>query len=401
MQKNKIKQYDLAIIGAGPAGYFSAIKLLEKNPQMTIVLFEKCANPLQKFLITGNGACNFTHSGTIDDFLKKYGNNGRFLQNGFYYYFNEDFVDFLESNGIKTFCRDDGKYFPKSMKATEIKALFLEKTKTITTKFGTSVSNVSKIDNIFKIHTNNEDFFAENVLITTGGKSVPSTGSTGDGYELAKNFGHTIIQPKQSLASVYSKNFELAECSGISFENASLKIGKKQYHGALLITHKGLSGPLIMDNSRNFYVNDVLKISFIHETIDAFENNIRQNKNETILSSLKQYSIPKKLIQFFCNKFSIDIDKKIAEISNKSIKSLAESLIAYPFTITGIEGFESCMCTAGGVSIKEINPKTLESKLVQNLYFIGEVLDIDGDSGGYNLQAIWSESALFAEYFYS
>ena len=399
MQQNKTKQYDIAIIGAGPAGYFSAIKLLEKNPQINIVLFEKCAKPLQKFLITGNGSCNFTHSGTIDEFLRKYGNNGRFLQNGFYNYFNEDFVEFLESNGIKTICREDGKYFPKSMKANEIRDLFIEKTKTITTKLETSVTNVSKSRNTFKIQTNNKDFFVENILITTGGKSVPSTGSTGDGYEFAKSLGHTIIQPKQSLASIYSKNFELADCSGISFENVSLKIGKKQYNGPLLITHKGLSGPLIIDNSRNFYVNDVLKISFINETLEKFEKNIRLNPNETILSSLKQYSIPKKLIQFFCSKYTIDVDKKIAEISNKSIKTLAENLIAYPFTITGIEGFESCMCTAGGVSIKEINSKTLESKFVQGLYFIGEVLDIDGDSGGYNLQAIWSESALFAEHF--
>ena len=399
MQQNKTKQYDIAIIGAGPAGYFSAIKLLEKNPQINIVLFEKCAKPLQKFLITGNGSCNFTHSGTIDEFLRKYGNNGRFLQNGFYNYFNEDFVEFLESNGIKTICREDGKYFPKSMKANEIRDLFIEKTKTITTKLETSVTNVSKSRNTFKIQTNNKDFFVENILITTGGKSVPSTGSTGDGYEFAKSLGHTIIQPKQSLASIYSKNFELADCSGISFENVSLKIGKKQYNGPLLITHKGLSGPLIIDNSRNFYVNDVLKISFINETLEKFEKNIRLNPNETILSSLKQYSIPKKLIQFFCNKYTIDVNKKIAEISNKSIKTLAENLIAYPFTITGIEGFESCMCTAGGVSIKEINSKTLESKFVQGLYFIGEVLDIDGDSGGYNLQAIWSESALFAEHF--
>ena len=395
-----MQQYDIAIIGAGPAGYFAAIKLLEKNPQMNILLLEKCAKPLQKFLITGSGACNFTHSGTIDEFLTKYGSNGRFLQNSFYNFFNDDFVDFLESNGIQTLCREDGKYFPKSMRATEIKELFLTKTKSITTKFNTNVTNIYKIDNVFNITTNNDRFFAPKVLITTGGKSIPATGSTGDGYMFAKNLGHSIQTPKQSLASIYSKNFELAELSGISFENAIVKKDKKHYTGSLLITHKGLSGPVIIDNSRNFYVNDVLTISFLTENIETFEKNIRKNANESLFTSLKQYSIPKKLLQFFCDKNNIDINKKVAETSNKTIRNLAENLIFYPFAITGIEGFETCMCTAGGVNIKEVSPKTFESKIVEGLYFLGEVLDIDGDSGGYNLQAIWSSCSLFSENFY-
>ena len=395
-----MQQYDIAIIGAGPAGYFAAIKLLEKKPLITILLLEKCAKPLQKFLITGNGACNFTHSGSINDFLTKYGTNGRFLQNCFYNFFNDDFVDFLEYHGIQTLCREDGKYFPKSMRATEIKELFLTKTKSITTKFNTNVTNIYKIDNVFNITTNNDRFFAPKVLITTGGKSIPATGSTGDGYMFAKNLGHSIQTPKQSLASIYSKNFELAELSGISFENAIVKKDKKHYTGSLLITHKGLSGPVIIDNSRNFYVNDVLTISFLTENIETFEKNIRKNANESLFTSLKQYSIPKKLLQFFCDKNNIDINKKVAETSNKTIRNLAENLIFYPFAITGIEGFETCMCTAGGVNIKEVSPKTFESKIVEGLYFLGEVLDIDGDSGGYNLQAIWSSCSLFSENFY-
>ena len=391
--------FDIAIIGAGAAGYFSAMQLLEKNPRMQILLLERTAKPLQKLLITGNGACNITHSGTIDNFLLKYGNNGRFLQTAFYTYFNDDFVEFLESNGIPTICREDGKWFPKSMRASDIKELFLAKTASVTTQLNTTVTAICKTDTHFNITTNNADFVATKVLITTGGKSFPKTGSTGDGYTFAKGFGHTIITPKQSLASVYSKNFELADCSGISFENAIIKKDKKQYKGSLLITHKGLSGPVIIDNSRNFYVNDALHISFLPITIEAFETKIRQTANETLQSAIKQFSIPKNLFQFFCSKIGIEINKKIAEISNKDIRKLGEQLIAYPFTITGIEGFETCMCTAGGVSLKEVSPKTFESKIIEGLYFLGEVLDIDGYSGGYNLQAIWSEASLFSQGF--
>ncbi len=391
--------YDIAIIGAGPAGYFSAIQILENNPHMNILLLEKCDKPLKKLLISGSGACNFTHSGTIDDFLKKYGNNGKFLRNAFYEYFNDDFIFFLEKNGVQTHCREDGKWFPKSMKAIDIKNLFLEKTKTIHTKLCCEVTSIENDGKIFTLSTlQNTKFTATKILITTGGKSVPSTGSTGDGYTFAKHFGHTIIPPKQSLASIYSKNFELSEYSGISFENAVVKKDTKNiFTGSLLITHKGLSGPIIIDNSRNFYVQDTLYVSFIHETLENFEKKLRDTKNDTLLQSLKHYAIPKKLLQYFCDSLKINAAKKIAEISSKNIRELAEKLIAYPFTITGIEGFESCMCTAGGVSIKEVSPKTFESKLCPNLYFLGEVLDIDGCSGGYNLQAIWSTAALFAK----
>lgn len=393
-------KYDIAIVGGGPAGYFSAIKLLEKDPSLQILLLEKGEKSLKKLLLSGSGACNFTHSGSIDDFLQKYGSNGRFLRNAFYEYFNDDFVDFLESNGVQTHCRDDGKYFPKSMKVIDIKNLFLEKTRAVTTKLSCEVTYIETDGEDFTIKTiQNKDFTAKKILITTGGKSVPSTGSTGDGYSFAQHFGHTIITPKQSLASVYSKNFELSECSGISFENALVKKDKKLFKGSLLITHKGLSGPVIIDNSRNFYVNDTVFVSFIPETIENFEKKLRDNQNETLFQGIKQYSIPKKLLQYFCDSLNINLAKKIAEISSKKIRQLAEKLIAYPFNITGIEGFESCMCTAGGVSIKEVNPKTFESKLCPNLYFLGEVLDIDGDSGGYNLQAIWSSASLFAKNF--
>ncbi len=399
-----MKQYDIAIIGGGVAGYFAAIKLLEKQLPYSIVIFEKESQSLQKLLTTGSGACNFTHSGSIDDFLNHYGKNGQFLRNAFNTFFVNDIIDFFEENNIKTSCREDGKYFPSSMKAMEIKKLFLKKTEKITTINNCAIAAIKKKDDIFIISTQDIEYSASNVIIATGGKSFPKTGSTGDGYIFAQEFCHTIVNPKPSLASVYCNNHELSELSGNAFPHASITIknGNKTttYTGALLITHKGFSGPVIIDNSRNLSNGDTIQIAFVKEKRDVFEKHLLESKQETIQTAIKKYSIPKKMVSFFCDKAGIDSSKKIAEISKKNIIDFVSLLVSYQISISNIESFDSCMCTAGGVSLKEVNPKTFESKLVSGLYFLGEVLDIDGDSGGYNLQAIWSECAIFSDNFY-
>ncbi len=399
-----MKQYDIAIVGGGVAGYFAAIKLLEKNDSLNILLLEKETEPLKKLLTTGSGACNFTHEGSIDDFLLRYGKNGQFLRNAFYTFFVKDIVSFFEHNGINTTCRDDGKYFPKSMKASEIKEFFIKLTKNVDIKLHCSVNDITKEGDSFTVSTQKGLYNAKNVLITTGGKSFPKTGSTGDGYIFAKKLGHTIIDTKPALASVFCKNHELSNLSGISFSSVKIShcVNNKTqtFTGPLLITHKGYSGPVIIDNARNFIQSEALSISFILEKKEALERALREKPTETLLNALKNYAIPKKMIQLFSDISTVDCNKKICEISTKKIQALIMLLTDYHITISSVEGFETCMCTAGGVSLKEINPKTFESKVLEGLYFLGEVLDIDGDSGGYNLQAIWSECALFAENFY-
>ncbi len=395
-----MKLYDLIIVGGGVAGYFSAIKLLEKDNTLKILILEKQASPLQKLLTTGSGACNFSHSGTVEYFLQRYGKNGQFLRNAFYNFFVDDIISFFEENGIKVRCREDGKYFPESMKAQEIKDLFLQKVKNIETKLQCNVVSVHKNDDVFFVNTIEGPLHAKKVLITTGGKSFPKTGSTGDGYDFAKYFGHSIIKQTPSLASIYAHNHDLASFSGIAFHEAMVRVGKKSFTGALLITHKGYSGPVIIDNSRDFSENDTLTISFLQTKRAQLESTLFESKNETIFTAFKRYEFPKKLLQHFCNYHKIDTTKKLCEISHKQIILLLDTLFSYPVVIKKVEGFETCMCTAGGISLKEINPKTFESKLETGLYFLGEVLDIDGDSGGYNLQAIWSECATFAENFY-
>ncbi len=400
-----MKQYEIAIIGGGVAGYFAAILLLEKNPNTKIIILEKESQPMKKLLTTGSGACNFSHSGSVEDFLLRYGSNGQFLRNAFYNYFVDDIVSFFESNNISTFCRDDGKFFPLSMKAQQIKDLFLTLTKTIQTNCNEKVTHIEKHEDTFLINTVHSEYRACKILITTGGKSFPNTGSSGDGYSFAKSFGHSITPPKPSLASIFCATHPLSTLSGISFETVTLTHEnngkKKSYSGPLLITHKGFSGPVIIDNSRSFSIGDVLKISFIQDKVERIESQLRSLSNETMIGALKTYAIPKKMVQFFLDEESIPITKKIGEISHKHLQAIINRLVSFEVEITNIEDYNTCMCTAGGVSLKEINPKTFESKIVDGLYFLGEVIDIDGDSGGYNLQAIWSECALFAKNYYS
>ncbi len=392
--------FDAIIIGGGVSGFFSAIKLLECNEKISILILEKENTPLKKLLTTGSGACNFTHTGSLDDFLLKYGNNGQFLRNAFNNYFVDDIVYFFENNGVRTMCRDDGKYFPSSMKAKEIKDLFLSKLKNISIHVDEAVTEIKKNDTVFSLTTCKNVYHSKAVIIATGGKSFPHTGSTGDGYIFAKSFGHTVIPLKPSLASIYCDNHTLSCMSGISFSEAKVCISKKKaFSGPLLITHKGFSGPVIIDNSRNFSIGETITISFIQEKRENLESYLKEIKNEVLGNALKKYAIPKKLIQLFCERLSIDPQKKLGEVSHKNISLLLDLITAYSVKIDNIEGYDTCMCTAGGLSLKEVNPKTFESKIVSGLYFLGEVLDIDGDSGGYNLQAIWSECALFAENF--
>ncbi len=398
-----MKIYDVAIIGGGVAGFFSAIQLLQNFKNLHIIILEKNNESLKKLLITGKGACNFSHSGAIQDYMDKYGNNGKYLKNAFYNFFVEDIISFFEENGINTFCREDGKHFPSSMKASEIKDLFLKKTKDISIEYNCNINNITKANNVFTISSDKITVVSKRVVITTGGKSFENTGSSGDGYTFAKKFGHTIIKPKPALANIQIKEKEILQFSGISFPHAMIKLksdtASKKYLGALLITHKGLSGPVIIDNSRDFNVGDTLNCNFVNEKKEILEEALKQQQNQTIQQTLTDFKLPKKLLDFFCKCNNIDPHKKNCEISVKKRRLIIEYITDFKCTISHIEGFESCMCTCGGISLSEIDPTTFESKLEKGLYFLGEVIDIDGNTGGYNLQAIWSECALFAKKF--
>lgn len=403
-------KYDLIIIGAGPAGFFAGIFVKDNT---RILMLNSAPKPLLKLLASGAGACNFTHNGTHKEFLENYPEGKIFFRNQYYNYDNNSLIKFFKNHGIETIMREDGKFFPKSMDAREIQNLllnlFLEKGRLIN---NCRVENISfnKDSGFFKVGTNSKNFYGKNILLATGGKSYPSTGSDGSGFNLASTLGHKINPLKPALSSVNIKNHFLSLASGLSFENINiyfLQNNKKvQASGALIITHKGLSGPVIIDNSHLFEAGQKLVLNFLGT---SYEQAIEKIKEDKSLHANKQFSnlpifnvLSQKIIEACISSLGYNFfTKKSADINLQEIKLAAKLLTQLELEISSIDGWNKAMATSGGIPTKEINPKTMKSLVQPNLFFAGEVIDILGKTGGYNIQAAYSTARTFAENFSS
>ncbi len=391
------------IIGAGPAGLFALAQIASGNA----LLLEKRELAGRKLMITGSGQCNFTHAGSMQDFHKHYGENAKFLKEAFRQFSNTDAINFFRKNGVNSIVDPNGKVFPSSMKAGDILEVLLNEAKAPEKKLmtGRQVVTVGKHEDLFIIETATARFTSDNLIITTGGKSYPSTGSAGDGYEFAAWLGHSIVDPNPALAPVTIQDYPFASLAGISFTDAEANLwrsGKKlrTFSGDILFTHTGLSGPGILNNSRYFRIGDSLTINLCNQDERSFEEQFIHQANltgkSTIGSFLKSTGMPKNLANSILQQTDQHSMKPMAEISKNIRKKITTFCCAYPFIIQTVGGFKIAMATAGGVSLKEINPLTMESLLVPNLYFCGEVMDIDGDTGGYNIQAALSTAHLAA-----
>lgn len=402
-----MSRYDNIVIGGGVAGVFATICLESQNT----LLIEKKRVLLSKLLVSGSGSCNFTHSGSLSSFCDAYFEAKRFIKNSLYCFDNNSLIDFLNSIGVETICRSDGKYFPKSMKAIDIKRALLNKinSQNKQIKNETQIISIQKQEDDFvlEIESNSqrEKIKCKNLFICTGGKSYPATGSTGDGYRFAELLGHSITSVSEALASIYS-NHGLTSFSGIGFSEIPVyqyRNSKKiaEFRGDLLITHKGLSGPVILNNSRYFDKGDTLKVNFAcqkqHQFLEEILDDFYKNPTVHINAYLKRYNIPKNLLQHILSNLNFESNPQLANISKVNFRKLSELLCEYEVVIEHIEGFNSCMATRGGVSTLEVNSKTMESKIVKNLFFAGEVLDIDAITGGYNIQAAFSTAFVAAK----
>jgi len=404
-------KYDYIIIGGGPAGIMSAIWAATKG--LKVAILEKKDKLGRKILISGAGQCNVTNAGTISDFLTKYGKNSKFLRNSLYNFSPSAFYKYLESNGLNLYTRDDGKIFPESKKAGDVLSLLYDLCRRNNVdilinqeviSIGMGESTYSPIP-LFQIKTNTDTFISPNILIATGGITYPHTGSTGDGYKFAKDFGHTVIEPRPSLSPIFINNYQFKEISGISFKEIEVMVlnenNKKiaTLRHDLLLTHRNLSGPVILNISRHAKVGYYLQINFINVNKDrAREDFLSQqasNGKKLLKNYLKIYNLPSRFVLKVMDIINIDENIKIADINKQTRESLLRMLTEYKNQIYKIA--PSGMTTVGGVNLKEINPKTMESKLVKGLYFSGEVLDIDGDTGGYSIQAAASMAVLAAE----
>ena len=410
------------VIGGGPAGMMSAISSAENGNDVTII--EKMQSLGRKLLITGKGRCNITSSLDMDEFIKNIPGNGMFLYSAFKNYTNQDIIKLLKEEGLEVKEERGNRIFPLSDRSLDVLQAFENEMKKNNVKIytETEVKEIKTKDNAVNkvIYLNKrsgivEEILTEKVILATGGKSYPLTGSTGDGYNIAKELGHTITKISGSLVPLISKNEDLQLCQamqGLSLRNISMKIvdeekNKKIYEdfGELLFTHFGVSGPTILSSSAHILryknVEELLKKGKIKLQIDLKpalneeKLNLRllrdfdKFKNKQIINSLNEL-LPKKMIEPVIKKAKIKNEKRINEITKQERENLIRVIKCFEITISGFRPIEEGIVTSGGINVKEINPKTMESKLIEGLYFAGEIIDVDAYTGGFNLQIAYS-----------
>ncbi|MFN2364384.1 MAG: NAD(P)/FAD-dependent oxidoreductase [Halarsenatibacteraceae bacterium] len=396
----------IIIIGAGPSGLFTAIHAAGKNNK--VVILEKNSEPGKKLLMSGSGQCNLTHSGEVEDLLNHYGEAERFLLGPLYSFNNGDLLDFFRQRGLEFITTSEGKVFPATFEARDILNILLKEIKRLNVKikYNTPVKDINLIekDNNFLIESANNQYQADLVVLATGGNSYQATGSSGDGYKLAAGFGHKIIEPKPALVAISIKNYQFKELAGISLDKVMISLWRenklvRRWQGDLLFTHQGLSGPGILNNSRYIEPGDLIKLRLVdlkdEARLDQKLIDLIDRKGESLFKNLiKYFKIPERLGLKLLRLAGIPKDRQAAQLSRAERKSFGELLYELPLKVERRGSFNEAMVTAGGISLDEINSGTMESELRPGLFAVGELLNIDGDTGGYNLQFAFSSGFL-------
>ncbi len=396
---------DLIVIGAGPAGLFCAANSSDKGRK--VLVLEKKRSPGRKLLVSGSGRCNLTHDGDIRSFLDHYGDHGRFLRPALLGFANLDLIAFFEDRGLAMIRQEGGKVFPETQRSRDVLKVLIEEceARNVDIACGKTVKSIGKSGDGFEVTCGDQAYRSFLLVIACGGRSYPATGSTGDGYDFARAFGHTIAEIGPALAPVRIKDYPFSKLAGISFSDAVISIfrGKKvkEHHGDVLFTHEGLSGPGVLDLSRHIRTGDVLRVSFVggkkRVDLDRWLRDRSQEEGARNLRSvLVDLEIPARLAARVLEISGIPQDLKCAQMTRETRVDLADNLAGFPLVVEELGGFNSAMVTRGGVNLLEVNSKTMESKLVDGLYFAGEILNVDGDTGGYNLQAAFSTGILAA-----
>ena len=404
----------IVVVGGGPAGMMTAITAAENGNDVTIR--EKMPMFGKKLLITGKGRCNITSSLYMSEFIKNTPGNGKFLYSAFQNYTNQDIIEFLRKQGLEVKEERGNRIFPITDKSVDVLNCFKKKIDELKIKYklNTKVEKILiKNNEVLAVRTDREIIHTDKVILATGGKSYPLTGSTGDGYKIAKDIGHTIVPIKPSLVpmEVYEKEM-CKKLQGLSLRNVEIKIvdndRKKVVYedfGEMIFTHFGISGPTILSGSAHLVkykeIDYLLQKKYIQLKIDLKPALTEEQLDDRILRDFNEFKnkqfkhsldklLPQKMIPVIIELSKIDENKKVNEITKEERKRIVFLLKNFIITIKNFRPVEEAIITCGGINTKEIDPKTMESKIIKGLYFAGEIIDVDSYTGGFNLQIAYS-----------
>lgn len=413
---------NVVIIGGGPAGMLAAISAAKSGDKVT--LLEKNNILGKKILITGKGRCNITSSLHIDEFVNNIPGNGRFLYSAFENFDNEDIIKLLKNEGVSVKEERGNRVFPITDKAEDVRKALENATKKAgaVIKLNTKVCGIDIRENkVNGVILENGKISADKVILATGGRSYPLTGSNGEGYEIASSLGHTIKDVRGSLVPLIADKLVCAKMQGLSLRNVGivmydLEKDRKIYSdfGEMLFTHFGVSGPMILSGSAHLLrYKDVdkkiankkivlridLKPALSFEQLDArILRDFMEMKNKQFKNSMDKL-LPKKMIDVVIEKSGINPEKHVNEITREERIVLVKLLKCFEVRIDGFRSVEEAIVTAGGINVKEVNPKTMESKIISGLFFAGEIIDVDAYTGGFNLQIAYSTGFTAGKHF--
>ena len=398
----------VAVIGGGPAGMIAAGRL--KNRVDKVILIEK--NPMlgKKLRITGKGRCNITNVADIEDIMANIPTNSRFLYSALYSFTNDDVIELMHSLGVPTKVERGGRVFPESDSARDVaealKRYALGKNVTLLKESATGI--IVKDGKVAGVKCGDKEIPADSVIVATGGVSYPLTGSTGDGYRFAENMGHTVVAPKPSLVPLETKEKWVADVMGLALKNVELTLwsGEKKIYtdfGEMLFTHFGVSGPIVLSASchlkkaKDVKITIDLKPALSEEQLDKRILRDFEAAGKKHLQNSLDELLPRALIPVIIKEAGLDGHKEVCSITKEERRKLLIAMKKLTLTVTGTRPVAEAIITSGGVKVSEINPSTMESKLVPGLYFAGEVIDVDAYTGGFNLQIAFSTGYLAGE----
>lgn len=403
-----INKYNVAIIGGGASGLMAAVSAAMQGA--SVVVFDKNKFLGRKLRITGKGRCNITNACDDVTFFNNVTRNSKFLYSAYYNFDNNNVQDFFFNNGLELKVERGGRVFPKSDNAKDVVGVFEKLLQTLSVSVvNQKVDTITKNSNEFEIICHEGDVFrSDSAIIATGGISYPLTGSTGDGYKIAKKFGHTVTTLNGALVPIEIKEAYCQKMQGLSLKNVQLSLFKDQRciykdFGEMMFTHFGITGPIVL--SASSHIQEVENHKIIVDLKPALEYDVldkrllrdfTQLSNKNFSNSLEML-LPKKLIPVIIDLCGISPDKKVNSITKDERFRLLKVIKEFPLTVTRLRPVSEAIITSGGIQTKEINPSTMESNLCGNLYFCGEVIDVDAYTGGFNLQIAFSTGYLAGE----